>query len=87
MAPARHPQLVRPGGRCGDPIARRQAGEKGGAKLIALSVPEVRKLLLRLVWDHVPEAEQVLAWSQWRREHQHRARRCHYRTRGARPPN
>ncbi len=55
--------------------------------MIALSVPEVRKLLLRLVWDRVPEAEQVLAWSQWRREHQHRARRCHYRTRGARPPN
>jgi hypothetical protein len=35
----------------------------------------------------VPEAEQVLAWSQWRREHQHRAQRCHYRARGARPPD
>jgi SRSO17 transposase len=87
VAQARHPQPGRPGGRRGDPIACRHAGEKGGAKLIALSVPEVRKLLLWLVWDQVPEAEQVLAWSQWRRERQHRARRCRYRTRGARPPN
>jgi hypothetical protein len=52
-----------------------------------LSVPEVRKLLLRLVWDRLTPAEQALAWSEWRRRHQHRARACHYRTRGARPPN
>jgi hypothetical protein len=55
--------------------------------LIALSVPEVRRLLLRLVRDRVPDAEQVLAWSAWRREHQHRARHCHHRRHGARPPN
>jgi hypothetical protein len=55
--------------------------------LIALTVPEVRKLLLRLVWDRVPPAERVLAWSAWRREHQHRARRGHYLRHGARPPN
>ena len=52
-----------------------------------MSVPEVRKLLLRLVWAAVPNAEQVLAWSAWRRAHQHRARRDHYRTRGAKPPD
>ena len=55
--------------------------------MIRLSVPEVRKLLLRLVWAAVPPAEQVLAWSRWRRRHQYRARACHYRRRGARPPD
>jgi hypothetical protein len=29
----------------------------------------------------------VLAWSVWRRAHQHRAHRYHYRKRGARPPD
>ena len=52
-----------------------------------MSVPEVRKLLLRLVWAAVPDAEKVLAWSTWRRAHQHRARRYHYRKRGAKPPD
>jgi hypothetical protein len=55
--------------------------------LIRLSVSEVRKLLLRLVWAFVPDAERVLAWSAWRRRHQHRARECHYKKRGARPPD
>jgi hypothetical protein len=55
--------------------------------LIRRSVPEVRKLLLRLVWALVPDAERVLAWSVWRRRHQHRARECHYKKRGARPPD
>ena len=52
-----------------------------------MTVPEVRKLLLRLVWDRLTPAEQALAWSDWRRRHQYRARACHYRTRGARPPD
>jgi hypothetical protein len=55
--------------------------------LIPLSVPEVRRLLLGLVWATLPEAEQVLAWSKWRRAHQHRARVAHYRRRKARPPD
>jgi hypothetical protein len=55
--------------------------------LIRVSVPEVRKLLLRLVWAFVPRTEQVLAWSVWRRRHQHRARKCHYKKRGAEPPD
>ena len=58
-----------------------------GAKLIARTVPEVRKLLLKLVWAFLRPAEQVLAWSVWRRRHQHRARECHYRKRGAKPPD
>jgi hypothetical protein len=55
--------------------------------LIRLSVPEVRKLLLKLVWSVLPVAEKVLAWSVWRRAHQHRARACHYKKRGAKVPD
>ena len=52
-----------------------------------MSVPEVRNLLVELVWGSLPEAERVLAWSVWRRRHQHRARECHYKKRKAKPPN
>ena len=55
--------------------------------MIPLTVPEVRVLLLRVVWARLTPAEQTLAWSQWRRAHQHRARACHYRARRARPPD
>jgi hypothetical protein len=55
--------------------------------LIRLSVPEVRKLLLKVVWDYLPPIEQTLAWSAWRRRHQHRARACLYRKRKAEPPD
>ena len=69
------------------PCGEAGRAEKGGPKLIPLTVPEVRKLILRLVWDRLTPAEQALAWSEWRRRHQHRARECHYRKRGARPPD
>lgn len=65
------------------PVPRRERGER----LIRLSIPEVRKLLLRLIWAAVPPAERMLAWSLWRRRHQHRPRECHYRNRGAKPPD
>ena len=55
--------------------------------MIRLSVPEVRRLLLKLVWSTLPPAERVLAWSAWRRRHQHRARVCHHRNRKAKPPD
>jgi hypothetical protein len=55
--------------------------------LIRVSVPEVRKLLLKLVWAAVPSAERTLAWSEWRRAHQYRARKAHYNKRGAKPPD
>lgn len=54
--------------------------------MVRLSAPEVRKLLLKLAWAAVPPAERTLAWSEWRRRHQHRARVCHYKKRGAKPP-
>ena len=50
-------------------------------RLIPLTVPEVRRLLYRLIWRHHPTNESVLRWSQWRRRHQATARRCHYRRR------
>jgi hypothetical protein len=55
--------------------------------LIRLSSPEVRRLLVRLLWIHLPEAETVIEWSRWRRAHQAYARRCHYRKRGTEPPD
>ncbi|MDQ5852503.1 MAG: hypothetical protein M3380_10630 [Chloroflexota bacterium] len=52
--------------------------------LIPVTVPEVRRLLIALVWGTPPSVEQTLNWSIWRRRHQARARRCHYKRRRAR---
>jgi hypothetical protein len=46
-----------------------------------LTVPEVRRLLVALVWTTPVEPGLVLAWSRWRRRHQARARRAHYQRR------
>lgn len=54
--------------------------------MIQMSVPEVGKLLFRLVWAFAPDAERVPAWSVWRRRHKHHERLCHYKRRGAWPP-
>ena len=68
------------------PSARRRA--PGGAApadlaadLLPLTVPEVRRLLWRLVWTHPPGPEAALRWSAWRRRHQQRARRAHWHRR------
>lgn len=52
--------------------------------LVALSVSEIRKLLLKLVWRFLPSPESVWHWSTWRRRHQARAKASHYRRRGMR---
>ena len=52
--------------------------------LLPHTVPELRRLLWRLVWARPPDPEHVLAWSQWRRRHQQRARRCHWKRRAPR---
>ena len=52
--------------------------------LLPLTVPEVRRLRWRRVWRRLPPPDAILAWSGWRRRHQARARRCHYRRRLAR---
>ncbi len=90
LAPAHHPGVAGP---C-DP-GRREEGGRGGAEeksgedreLIGLTVPEVRRLLVRLLWSRLPGIESRLGWSEWRRAHQAFARRCHYKKRGAKPPD
>jgi hypothetical protein len=46
--------------------------------LLALTVPELRRLLVRLAWPPPSDAAFTLGWSVWRRRHQATARRCHY---------
>jgi hypothetical protein len=41
----------------------------------------VRRLVWRLAWARPPDPDRVVAWSRWRRRHQQRARRCHWRRR------
>lgn len=54
------------------------------AQLIPLTLPEVRRLVYRLVVRILAPPEAVLQWSRWRRLHQARAQRSHYRRRAAR---
>ena len=49
--------------------------------LIPLTIPEVRRLVYRLVVHALAPPEAVLHWSHWRRSHQARALRSHYRRR------
>ena len=58
-----------------------------GPERIRLSSPEVRRLLVRLLWNRLPDPDEVIEWSRWRRAHQAYARRCHYKKRGAEPPD
>jgi hypothetical protein len=44
---------------------------------IALTVPEIRKLLCGLVWQYLPQVQLVIHWSLWRRHHQAVARFYH----------
>jgi hypothetical protein len=43
-----------------------------------LTVPEIRHLLWALSGSDAQRFADVLDWSQWRRRHQARARRCQY---------
>ena len=51
------------------------------ADLLPITVPEVRRLLWLLVWARPPDPEAARAWSRWRRRHQQRARRSHWKRR------
>ena len=55
--------------------------------MIAVTVPEARRLLVGLLWARLPEVETILDWSEWRRAHQASAKRCHYKSRDAEPPD
>jgi hypothetical protein len=46
-----------------------------------VSIPEVRRLLWRLVLAVPQTARPILSWSQWRRWHQTIAQYYHYRRR------
>src|SRR3954464_12690625 len=48
------------------------------ADVLPLTVPEVRRLLWRLIWARPPDPGRIRAWSDWRRRHQQRARRSHW---------
>jgi hypothetical protein len=61
----------------------RARGEKTPDGQVSLSVPELRHLLTGLLWHGWHGVEHLLYWSQWRRQHQFRAMRCHYRKRGS----
>lgn len=50
--------------------------------MIALTLPEIRRLLVAFVLARVNPAELVWSWSCWRRRRQHEARLSHYRRRG-----
>jgi SRSO17 transposase len=45
------------------------------------TAPEIRRLLVALVWTAPIQPSLVLTWSRWRRRHQARARRAHYQRR------
>jgi SRSO17 transposase len=49
--------------------------------VLALTVPEVRHLLARLIWPASSSVYRVLAWSWWRRYHQRRASYYHTKRR------
>jgi SRSO17 transposase len=53
--------------------------------LIPITLAEARRLLLA-AWQHTRSMIHALAWSHWRRRHQHRARQSHYQRRGQPPP-
>jgi len=48
---------------------------------VPLTVPEVRRLLWRVWWLPFHSTAAILRWSHWRRQHQARAKRSHYRRR------
>jgi hypothetical protein len=53
--------------------------------MIKFTLPEIRRLLVRLILRHAPEPDHVRSWSRWRRRRQHQARVSHYGARGYTP--
>lgn len=50
--------------------------------MIALTLPEIRRLLIAFVLTRLNPADHIWSWSRWRRHRQHQARLSHYRRRG-----
>jgi hypothetical protein len=53
--------------------------------MINFTLPEIRRLLTKLVLRVSNTAEHVRAWSHWRRRRQHQARLSHYKQPGYPP--
>ena len=86
LVPAHHVGDVGPRVSVRDQTSGHGTGRKGGhygpdEKLIPMTVPEVRRLLTRLVWTDNQPPDFILYWSWWRRRHQARAQKCHYKRR------
>lgn len=50
--------------------------------MIEFTLPEIRRLLIKLVLRVANTTEHVWSWSTWRRRRQHQARLSHYKRRG-----
>jgi len=57
------------------------SGPASRSPVLALTVPEVRHLLARLIWPNSMSTRRVLVWSWWRRCHQGRASYYHTKRR------
>jgi hypothetical protein len=57
------------------------SGSPKSLPALALTVPEVRRLLARLIWPASSSVRRVLAWSWWRSFHQSRASYYHSKRR------
>ena len=65
----------------GSPVPLPALRSPGPSAVLALSVPEVRHLLARLIWPSSSSVRLVLAWSWWRRSHQRLASYYHTKRR------
>ncbi|MGW1682909.1 hypothetical protein [Saccharopolyspora sp. NPDC002376] len=50
--------------------------------MIDYTLPEIRRLLIKIVLTVHHAIDHILAWSHWRRQRQLQARTSHYRKRG-----
>jgi hypothetical protein len=50
--------------------------------MIAVTLPELRRLLIHLVLRPAQTTDHHWTWSTWRRRRQHQARLSHYKRRG-----
>jgi hypothetical protein len=48
---------------------------------VPLTEPEIRRMLIAIIWPKMNEVEKTLLWSFWRRRHQAIAKYCHYKKR------
>jgi hypothetical protein len=50
--------------------------------MIAFTLPEIRRLLIKLVLRVADSVDHIWSWSRFRRRRQHQARLSHYKRRG-----